>query len=413
MRLDDYTTARLRDYISKGADLQQQSMAQRTSVPFWRDVRVLTVLSQIVFVIVLALVAGFFYTNLTSAMRQRGLVAGFDFLQRESGFEIGEGLIPYRPSDLYGHAFVVGVLNTLLVSVVCIFFATILGVLTGVARLSSNWLINRIAATYIEIIRNTPLLVQLVFIYFGVFVKLPPIRDTLEWGGAFFANQRGVFLPRPLPAPTFDAWTSFVLFAALGAFALWLFLSRHPKYRYTFYPITIPLAWLVGFPLVGWFLVGQTPVTFEIPERGRFNFSGGIALSPEFSALLTGLVVYTAAFIAEVVRGGLQAVRRGQIEAARAIGLSEAQILYLVVFPQAMRVIVPPLTSQYLNLAKNSSLAIAIGYPDLFNVGATIANQTGQPVPVIMLIMATYLAMSLTTSVLMNIYNARIQVLEK
>ena len=386
---------------------------QRTSVPFWRDVRVLTVLSQIVFVIVLALVAGFFYTNLTSAMRQRGLVAGFDFLQRESGFEIGEGLIPYKPSDLYGHAFVVGLLNTLMVSVVGIFFATILGVLTGVARLSSNWLINRIAATYIEIIRNTPLLVQLVFVYFGVFVKLPPVRDSLEFGGAFFANQRGVILPRPLPSPTFDQWTSFVLFAVVGAFALWLFLARHPKYRYTFYPIILPLAWLILFPLVGWFLVGRTPVDFEIPERGRFNFTGGIALSSEFSALLTGLVLYTAAFIAEVVRGGLQAVQRGQIEAARAIGLSGAQVLYLIVFPQAMRVIVPPLTRQYLNLAKNSSLAVAIGFPDLFSVNQTIANQTGAPVPAIAMVMATYLLMSLLTSLVMNIYNRSVQILEK
>jgi general L-amino acid transport system permease protein len=392
--------------------LQQQN-ASPTAIPFWRDVRVLTVLSQIGFVILLALLAGFFYSNLTTAMRERGLVAGFDFLQRESGFEIGEALIPYKPSDLYSRAFVVGLLNTLLVSVIGIFFATILGVFTGIARLSSNWLVNRIAAAYIEIIRNTPLLVQLVFIYFGVFVKLPPIRDTLELGGMFFANQRGVFIPRPLPSPTFDTWLSFVLIAFVGAFFLWLFLSRHATYRYTFYPLTLPLLWLIVFPLLGWLFASQAPVHFEIPQRERFNFVGGIALSPEFSALLTGLVVYTAAFIAEVVRGGLQAVRRGQLEAARALGLNEAHVLYLIVFPQALRVIVPPLTSQYLNLAKNSSLAIAIGYPDLFNVGATIANQTGQPVPVIMLIMGTYLAMSLTTSLLMNIYNTRVQVLEK
>jgi len=382
------------------------------AIPFWRDVRVLTVLSQIVFVLLLALAAGFLYSNLSNAMRERGLVAGFDFLERESGFEIGESLIPYKPSDLYARAFLVGVLNTLLVSVIGIFFATILGVFTGIARLSSNWLVNRIAAVYIEIIRNTPLLVQLVFIYFGVFVKLPPVRDTLDFG-IVFANQRGVFLPRPVPSPTYDTWLSFVLFAIVGAFFLWLFLSRHPRYRYTFYPLTVPLAWFVILPLLGWFLVGTAPLTLEIPERGRFNFTGGIALSPEFSALLSGLVIYTAAFIAEVVRGGLQSVRRGQIEAARAIGLTEAQVLYLIIFPQALRVIVPPLTSQYLNLAKNSSLAIAIGYPDLFNVGATIANQTGQPVPVIMLIMATYLTMSLTTSLLMNIYNTRVQVLEK
>ncbi|MCX7839360.1 MAG: ABC transporter permease subunit [Anaerolineae bacterium] len=387
--------------------------SSQRAIPFWRDVRVLTILSQVIFVIVLALVAGFLYSNLSTAMRERGLVAGFDFLQRESGFEIGETLIPYKPSDTYARAFVVGVLNTLIVSIIGIFFATVLGVFTGIARLSSNWLINRIAAAYIEIIRNTPLLVQLVFIYFGVFVKLPPVRDTLEFGGMIFANQRGVFIPRPIPTATYDQWLSFILFAILGAFFLWLFLSRHPRYRYTFYPLTVPFAWFVVLPLVGWFLVGAAPITFEIPERGRFNFTGGIALSPEFSALLSGLVIYTAAFIAEVVRGGLQAVKRGQLEAARSLGLTEAQMLYLIVFPQALRVIVPPLTSQYLNLAKNSSLAIAIGYPDLFNVGATIANQTGQPVPVIMLIMATYLTMSLITSLLMNIYNTRVQVLEK
>jgi general L-amino acid transport system permease protein len=384
-----------------------------TAVPFWRDVRVLTVFSQIVFVIVLALAAGFFYSNLSSAMRQRGLVAGFDFLERESGFEIGETLIEYKPSDTYGRAFIVGVLNTLSVSVIGIILATILGVIAGVARLSTNWLVNRIAAAYIEIIRNTPLLVQLVFIYFGVFVKLPPVRDTLEFFGAIYANQRGVFLPKPIPSPTFDAWLSFILIAIVGAIGLWIFFSRHASYRYTFYPLVAPMAWFVAFPLIGLLLLSPGPIAFEFPERGRFNFTGGLALSPEYSALLTGLVVYTAAFIAEVVRGGLQAVRRGQLEAARAVGLSEAQVLYLIIFPQAMRVIVPPLTSQYLNLAKNSSLAIAIGYPDLFNVGATIANQTGQPVPVIMLIMASYLSISLFTSLLMNIYNARVQVLEK
>ena len=205
----------------------------------------------------------------------------------------------------------------------------------------------------------------------------------------------------------------FVLFAVIGAFGLWFFLSRHAQFKYTFFPITIPLAWLIIFPIIGLVLLNPGPITFEIPERGRFNFTGGLSLSPEFSALLTGLVIYTAAFIAEVVRGGLQAVRKGQLEAARAMGLNEAQVLYLIIFPQAMRVIVPPLTSQYLNLAKNSSLAIAIGFPDLFNVGATIANQTGQPVPVILLIMATYLAMSLITSLVMNFYNSRVQVLER
>ena len=373
----------------------------------------LTVVSQIVFVIIVALVAFFLYSNVSTAMRQRGLVAGFDFLNRESGFEIGEGLIPYTPSDTYGRALLVGLLNTLLVSVVGIFFATILGVITGIARLSSNWLLNRLAAVYIEIFRNTPLLVQLVFIYFGIFVKLPPVRDTLEFGGAFFANQRGVFTPRPVPSSTFNTWLVFVAVGVVAAVALWIVLSRNQKTRVTLYPLIAPIVAVVLIPAIGWFLAGQAPLGLEFPERGKFNFTGGLALSPEFSALTFGLVVYTAAFIAEVVRGGLQAVKRGQIEAAHALGLNEIQILQLVVFPQAMRVIVPPLTSQYLNLAKNSSLAIAIGFPDLFNVGATTMNQTGQPVPVILLVMAIYLSISLFTSLLMNIYNSRVQILEK
>ena len=384
---------------------------QRQAVPFWRDVRVLTIISQVVFVLVLAIVAGFLYTNLTTAMRTRGLVAGFDFLNNESGFEIGEGLIPYKPTDTYAHAFAVGVLNSLLVSIVGIFLATILGFIVGVARLSTNWLVNRIAAVYIEIIRNTPLLVQLVFVYFGIFVKLPPVRESIELPGSIFASQRGLNVPRPIPSESFMPWLAFIGIGLIVAVVLWIVLTRRTRNPLAAW--SSALAAVILIPALGWVLVGPSPLGLEFPERGRFNFSGGIAMSPEFSALLTGLVLYTAGFIAEVVRGGIQAVRRGQIEAAHALGLSEMQILQLVIFPQAMRVIVPPLTSQYLNLAKNSSLAIAIGFPDLFNVGATIANQTGQPVPVIMLIMLTYLAMSLFTSLLMNIYNRSVQILEK
>lgn len=388
-------------------------MHQRTAIPFWRDARVLTAISQIIFVLILLLAAAFFYTNLSSAMRQRGLVAGFDYLNRESGFEIGEGLLAYKPTDTYARAYFVGLVNTLLISVVGIVLATILGVITGVARLSSNWLANRIAATYIEIIRNTPLLVQLVFVYFGIFVKLPPVRESIELPGSIFASQRGVFVPRPIPTDTFSLWIGVIVVGILAALVSAFVLARHPQTRYSFYPQIVVIAAIILFPLIGWFAAGASPLTVELPERGRFNFTGGIALSPEFSALLTGLVLYTAAFIAEVVRGGLQAVRKGQIEAARALGLGEMVILQQVIFPQAMRVIVPPLTSQYLNLAKNSSLAVAIGYPDLFSVNQTIANQTGQPVPVILLVMATYLALSLITSLVMNLYNRSVQILER
>jgi general L-amino acid transport system permease protein len=386
---------------------------RHTAVPFWRDVRVLTVFSQVAFVLVLAVAAGFLYANLSSAMRQRGLAAGFDYLNLEAGFEIGEMLISYSPADTYGRAFFVGLLNTLLVSGVGIVLATILGVIAGVARLSTNWLVNRIAAVYVEIMRNTPLLVQLVFVYFGVFMKLPPVRDSLEFPGAIFANQRGVFMPRPLPSSSFAAWFICVAIGIVVAILLWSILSRHPKTRATYAPILSATSALLLISASGWVLVGESPIGMDLPIKGRFNFTGGIGLSPEFSALLVGLVLYTVAFIAEVVRGGIQSVKRGQIEAARAVGLGEMQILRLVIFPQALRVIVPPLTSQYLNLAKNSSLAIGIGFPDLFNVNTTIANQTGQPVPVIMLVMATYLAMSLLTSLIMNIYNRYVQILEK
>ncbi len=387
-------------------------MERPTAVPFWRDVRVLAVLSQIAFVLVLAAFAGFLFANLSTAMRQRGLVAGFDYLRNESGFEIGEGLIPYRPTDTYGRAYIVGLLNTLSVSVIGIILSTILGVIVGVARLSTNWLINRLAAIYIEIIRNTPLLVQLVFIYFGVFFQLPPVNQTLELPGGVFANQRGLFVPRPIVSPTFLPWLALMAAGIVAAVVIWKLVTRVFKSS-TLGTWLATIVVLILVPTLGWVLLGAPPLTFEVPIRERFNFRGGLTLTPEFSALLTGLVIYTAGFIAEVVRGGIQAVGRGQIEAANAIGLSPMQILRLVIFPQAMRVIVPPLTSQYLNLAKNSSLAIAIGFPDMFAVNQTIANQTGQPVPAIALMMGTYLLMSLFTSLIMNIYNRSVQILER
>jgi len=387
-------------------------MERPTAVPFWRDVRVLAILSQIAFVLVLAAFAGFLFANLSTAMRQRGLVAGFDYLRNESGFEIGEGLIPYRPTDTYGRAYIVGLLNTLSVSVIGIILSTILGVIVGVARLSTNWLINRLAAIYIEIIRNTPLLVQLVFIYFGVFFQLPPVNQTLELPGGVFANQRGLFVPRPIVSPTFLPWLALMAAGIVAAVVIWKLVTRVFKSS-TLGTWLATIVVLILVPTLGWVLLGAPPLTFEVPIRERFNFRGGLTLTPEFSALLTGLVIYTAGFIAEVVRGGIQAVGRGQIEAANAIGLSPMQILRLVIFPQAMRVIVPPLTSQYLNLAKNSSLAIAIGFPDMFAVNQTIANQTGQPVPAIALMMGTYLLMSLFTSLIMNIYNRSVQILER
>ncbi len=367
---------------------------------------------QVLVVLVVGLVVAFIVRNFTTAMDERGLGFGFSFLGRSAGFEISESPIPYSPAATYGTAFLVGLLNTLFVSAIGIVLATILGIVIGVARISPNWLVRRIASAYVEVIRNTPLLVQLFLIYFAVFLQLPAVSQSLAFPGSIFVSQRGVFVPGPQLTSGFGVWVGFVVAGVAVVLVARVVSRRRQDAGRPIHGLRIA-GWLalLAVVVIGWIVAA--PVAFDIPIRQRFNFVGGLALSPEFTALLTGLVLYTAAFIGEVVRGGIQAVRRGQLEAARALGLSEGDTLRLVVFPQALRIIVPPLTSQYLNLTKNSSLAIAVGYPDLFKVGQTMSNQTGQPVPVIMLVMGTYLAISLATSLLMNLYNRRVQVLER
>jgi general L-amino acid transport system permease protein len=383
------------------------------ATPLWRDLRVLRIVAQVAVIAAVAVLAAFLVGNMLSAMSERGLGFGFTFLTRQAGFEIAETPIPYTPRSTYAQAFLVGLLNTLFVSLVGIVLATILGILVGVARLSPNWLLRTIAGGYVELIRNTPLLVQLFFIYF-TFIQLPSVAESLRLGDLGFLNQRGAFLPAPQASGGFGPWLGFVVAGVIAAIGGRMLANRREERGQDSMRLrTIGVLGLLVLPVVGWFAVGGAPLTFEVPAAQRFNIVGGLALSPEFSALLIGLVIYTAAFIGEVVRGGIQAVQRGQVEAARALGLSDGQVLRLVVFPQAMRIIVPPLTSQYLNLTKNSSLAVAIGYPDLFKVGQTMSNQTGQPVAVIILVMGTYLAISLVTSLLMNLYNRRVQVIER
>lgn len=383
-------------------------------IPLWRDARVLRAVAQIVSVIVVVSVVVYLVSNVLDAADKRGLGLGYGFLQQEAGFPIAESVIKYEESDSFQYAFLVGILNTLKVALLGIVLATILGVIVGVARLSTNWLVSKIASIYIEIFRNIPLLIQLFFWYFGVLLLLPVVQDSIRGPGPIYLNNRGIFMVWVNPSSSFSSWLLFVLGGILLAILLRVVLARLQKRTgRSIHPNLAAVLALFLIPALGWFLMGESPLTREVPVLGRFNFEGGLRFTPEFSALLIGLVIYTASFIAEVVRAGIQAVQRGQVEAARALGLSDLQALRSVVFPQALRVIIPPLISQCLNLTKNSSLAIAIGYPDLFSVGRIMINQAGRAVPIFVLIMAAYLAMSLTYALVGNIYNRRVRFVER
>jgi general L-amino acid transport system permease protein len=383
-------------------------------VPFWRDVRVLQAMLQMVSAVVVVGFIVFAIQNFLSAADARGLSLKYDFLDIEAGFPIGESPVPYDPSQTFAYALFVGLINTLQVALTGVVLATVVGIFIGVARLSSNWLVRQMAGAYIELIRNIPLLVQLFIWYFAIFQKLPRVAQAVELPGPIYLSNRGVDMLWFTPTETYPAWIILTLIGVALAIALWRILSgiqeRSGRARY---PLLSSFAVFLLFPTAGWFLVGQAPLVKDVPVLQGFNFQGGLTLSPEFSALLIGLVVYTSSFIAEIVRAGIQAVQRGQTEAANALGLTHVQTLRLVIFPQALRVIIPPLISQYLNLTKNSSLAIAIGYPDLFFVGRTIINQSGRAVPAFGLMMAVYLALSLTYALIGNVYNRRVRLVER
>ena len=367
-------------------------------------------------VMVAAVIAFFAYiaNNTLHNMAQRGISTGFGFLDQKAGFGILMSLIEYDADHTYGRTFFVGLLNTLLVSFLGIIVATILGFIIGIARLTTNWLVARIAAAYIEIFRNIPLLLQILFWYFAVLSTLPSPRQSLSFLGIGYLNVRGLYLPAPVPEPGFWVIGSVL---ALGVVAT-LFVRRwaHKRQELTgqqFPVFFTALALIIGLPVLVFVAMGL-PLRWEMPVLRGFNFSGGLPIIPELVALVLALSIYTAAFIAEIVRAGILAVSHGQTEAARALGLRSTLSLRLVVIPQAMRVIIPPLTSQYLNLAKNSSLATAVGYPDLVAVwSGTTLNQTGQAVEIILMTMAVYLTISLLISSFMNWYNRRTALVER
>jgi general L-amino acid transport system permease protein len=384
-------------------------------IPFWRDERYLRIGAQIVSA---AIILGLIYwaiSNFLLITQQRGMSLTYGFLKEPAGFPIAESYIPYEPTMSFGQAFLVGLVNTLVVSITGIFFATWLVFFVGLARLSSNWLVSRLALAFIEFHRNIPLLVLLFLWYFGVFTKLPPVKESIVLPGPLYLSQRGLYLTWPRLTETGPIFIIFLVAGIiLAVVAFNILRNLRIKTGQSTHYISVSLGLLVLIPAVGWFVSGGAPFWMDIPVRLQgFNYKGGLRLSPEFSALTIGLTTYTAAFIAEVVRSGIQAVQKGQVEAARALGLRAPHVLSLVVIPQALRVVIPPLISQYLNLTKNSSLALTIGYQELFAIGKVTINQAGRAVPVFLMVMATYLAISLVTSVVLNIYNRRVQFIER
>jgi general L-amino acid transport system permease protein len=384
-------------------------------VVFYNDPKVRSVAYQLALCAVVVFLVYGAASNAIENLARAKIASGFGFWNNTAGFDISQTLIEYSArGSTYGRAFWVGLLNTLLVAGVGIFFATILGFIIGISRLSSNWLLAKVAGGYVETIRNLPLLLQLLFWYNAVLKALPDIRESIAINGGIFLNNRGLFLPQPIFKNGFSAVEITLLAGIVGAVAFYIWARKRQERTGQQAPVFwVALVLVMGLPFAAFIFAGF-PLGFEFPQAGRFNITGGVEILPEFAALLFGLSIYTAAFIAEVVRAGILAVSRGQSEAAYSLGLRPGPTLRLVVVPQAMRVIIPPLTSQYLNLTKNSSLAVAIGYPDLVQVfTGTVLNQTGQAVEVVAITMLVYLAISLGTSLLMNIYNSRMALAER
>ena len=366
--------------------------------------------------ITLILIVVFIYwvaSNTVENLRRANIASGYDFLNGRAGFDVGQSLIAFTSDSTYGRALVVGFFNTILVAVTGIITATIIGFLVGIGRLSKNWLIAKLSLVYVEVFRNIPPLLVIFFWYSGVLAVLPHPRDSLKLPLDIYVNNRGL----AFPSAVFNANSQYTIFALIIAVIASFAIARFARKRQMETGQRFPTLWavlglVIGLPLAVFFMTGM-PISFDIPVAGKFNLTGGMVVGPEFLSLYLALSFYTAAFIAEIVRAGIRGVSHGQSEAAHALGVRPGLTTRLVVVPQALRIIIPPLTSQYLNLTKNSSLAIAIGYADLVAVGGTILNQTGQAVEVVSIWIIVYLTLSLTTSVFMNWFNAKMALVER
>jgi len=377
------------------------------------DPKIRGIFFQIVTLVVLVVATIWIAHNTAVNLARSNTASGFSFLRGRAGFEIGQSLISYSSDSTYGRALLVGILNTMLVAVTGIITATIIGFIIGIGRLSRNWLISKLCTVYVEVFRNIPPLLVIFFWYSGVLAVLPQPRESLHLPLNMFLNNRGLAFPKPI----FETGMWAVGVALLIGIVATIFTARwaHKRQAATgkqFHTIWVSIGLIVGLPILA-FLVSGLPLSFDIPVAGKFNLTGGSVIGPEFMSLFLALSFYTASFIAEIVRGGIRAVPKGQSEAAGALGLHSSSITRLVVVPQALRIIIPPLTSQYLNLTKNSSLAIAIGFADYFAVSGTILNQTGQAVELMLLVCIAYLVLSIVTSIFMNWFNAKMALVER
>ena len=384
-------------------------MQQSEKVPFWRDSRVIKIIGQALILAVVVAAIAFLGNNLVNNFRRLNLTFGFDFLSRSSSFGIAKPPIEYRPTDPYTRALLVGLLNSLRVMFFGIIIASVLGISVGIGRLADNWLVRKLAGAYVEILRNTPLLLQLFFWYFAVFLRLPKIQAPLIVGNRFFLTNRGLDLP--WFAPGLRTWLSLAAIVGCILLAIAAWNKRNRAIEQGQNPQL--WLWLLGISAIAIILLFFFGIEWAVPQLENNSIRGGLNLSPEFATLLIGLGIYTSAFIAEVVRAGIQSVNLGQWEAARALGLKQSAMMQLVIFPQALRVMIPPLTSEFLNLAKNSSLAIAIGYSDIYAIGSTISNQTGKSLEILMIIMAVYLTINSIVSFVMNRFNSSVQLKER
>ncbi|MCP4672418.1 MAG: ABC transporter permease subunit [Desulfobacula sp.] len=379
--------------------------------PFISKFSITTLMLQTAVIGVIFYAAYGLLVNTQANLEARNIASGFGFLSLESGMPISNSLLPYSPADSYGYAFVIGIVNTLYVAFMGIIFATLLGVFIGIARVSGNWLISKLAEIYVEVLRNIPLLLTLFFTYTIVLAALPIPKKSLNPFQGFFLNNRGIYLPRPIPEPGFFIICLALLAGIASVFAIQWYANRLHRETGRIIPSwTLSFIAITALPLIAWWLT-KGPIAWEFAQLKGFNFKGGLVIRPEFSALMTGLVLYTAAFIGENVRSGIQSVDTGQINSSKALGLTPGLTMRKVILPQALRVIIPATTNDYTSLVKNSSLAVAIGYPDMVSIGGTIIGQNDQAIEVIAIWMGVYMTINLIISMIMNWLNAKVQLL--